>query len=458
MHKSTLHNLSRRAFLKQSAAALGVSLAAPLIVPSRVLGADGQTAPNSRIHVAMIGTGRQVFFANLPWFLWSKDVQVVAVCDVDAWRLEQAKKKVEENYAAKSGAAYKGCAAYRDFREVLARKDVDAVMISTPDHWHAYMAIEAAKAGKDIALEKPISLSVAEGRAIAEAVKKHGRVFRTDTEVRFERSFHQLCQVVRNGRIGKVTRVLVGVPNAASPVDAASAPPMPVPPELDYALWQGNAPERPYTEQRVHPRKGGLNYSGKGPGWMAILDYSLGVILNWGTHTIDIAQWALNTERTGPVEVEGTGEFPPKEKLWDVLQRFEVRYRYANGIELLYATGRPFVRVEGTEGWIENTWFQGGGFKASAPELLKWKPGPNDLELPFVSEKQDFINCVRSRKETLIPAEVGHRTASMCQIGFIAVRLGRKLKWDPAAEKFAGDDEANQLLLRPMRAPWKVET
>lgn len=448
-------NMNRRAFLRTTIAATGAA-SFPALLPARLLGADGAVTPNNRVNVAMIGTGRQVFYANLPWFLWSEDVQVVAVCDVDSWRMEQAKKKVEENYANKTGfGSYKGCATHRDFREVLARKDVDAVMISTPDHWHAYMAVEAAKAGKDIALEKPISLSYAEGRAIADAVKKHGRVFRTDTEVRSTQRFQRLCEIVRNGRIGQVKRVLAGVPKDPPPL-AENPAPMPVPPELDYALWQGNAPERPYTEKRVHYRQAGLDYSGKGPGWMHISDYSLGVILNWGTHILDITQWALNTERTGPVEIEGQGEFP-KDNLWDVAQRFEVRYRYASGIEVIYTNaGRPFVRVEGAEGWIENTWFQSDGFKASDPALLKWKPGPSELQLPCISEKEDFINCVRSRKETIIPAEVGHRTAAMCQIGFIAARLGQKLQWNPAAEKFSGNDEANKMLSRPLSAPWTI--
>lgn len=447
--------LTRREMLKQAALAAAAPVF-PNIVPSRVLGADGGVTPNNRINVALIGTGRQVFYANLPWFLWSEDVQIVAVCDVDAWRMEQAKKKVEESYATKAGVgSHQGCTTHRDFREVLERKDVDAVMISTPDHWHACMAVAAAKAGKDIALEKPISLTVAEGRAIANAVKKYKIVCRTDTEVRSERWFQQLCQVVRNGRIGEVRRVVVGVPKGPKPL-VETPEPMPVPPELDYELWQGPAPERPYTVKRVHTRHGGLDYTaGTEPGWFRISDYSLGNLLNWGTHTIDIAQWALNTEHTGPVDVEGRADFP--KAFWDAPLNHEFRYRYANGVEMLYVADRPFVRVEGTEGWIENTWFQSNGFKASDPALLKWKPGPNDIELPRLSEKEDFINCVRSRKEPLITAEIGHRAATICQIGHIAAKLGKKLKWDPGAEKFTGNEEANALLTRQLRAPWTID-
>ncbi len=451
------HAITRRAFLKHTTAAASAALVAPLIVPGRVFGVDGTVAPSNRINMGFIGTGRQVFFANLPWHLVSEETQVVAVCDVDSWRMEKAKARVEEAYAVKSpSGTYRGCATFHDFRELLARKDIDAVMISTPDHWHAYMAVEAAKAGKDIALEKPISLSVAEGRAIANAVKRHGRIFRTDTEVRAESRFLRLCQVVRNGRIGQVTRVLAGVPKGPPPLEQNPAS-MPVPPELDYAMWLGSAPDKPYTEQRVHPAKAGLDYSGKGPGWMNVRDYSQGMILNWGAHILDIVQWALNTERTGPVEVEGKGHFP-QGNLWDVLREFEVRYRYASGIEVVYSNAeeRPFVRVEGTEGWIENTWFK-DSFITSDEKLLQWKPGPNDVAFPLITEKQDFVNCIKSRKETMIPAEIGHRTASMCQIGHIAVQTGAKLKWNPETERFAGNDEANKLLTRPQRAPWKVE-
>ncbi|WCJ59594.1 Gfo/Idh/MocA family oxidoreductase [Fontisphaera persica] len=442
---------SRRLFLRRVALA-GGALAFPDVIPAAALGADAQVAPSNRVAMGFIGMGRQALYANLPWHLSSRETQVVAVCDVDAWRLEQARQKVEAAYAAqRASGQFRGCAAYRDFREVLARKDVDAVMISTPDHWHAYMAVAAARAGKDIALEKPISLSVAEGRAIVNAVRQHQRVFRTDTEVRSELKFLQLVQVVRNGLLGKVQRVLAGVPKDLAPL-AQRPPAMPVPPDLDYDLWQGPAPARPYTEQRVHP----VRDASKRPGWMMIRDYSQGMIANWGAHILDIVQWALNTERTGPVEVEGTGVFP-QDNLWDVLQDFQVRYRYASGVEVFYSNaGRPFVRVEGAEGWIEHTWFKAEGFIASNEAWLSWKPGPNDISFPLLTEKQDFVNCVKSRRETMIPAEVGHRTTTLCQIGHIAIEVGGKLQWDPEAERFRNSEAANRLLTRPSRAPWQV--
>jgi predicted dehydrogenase len=446
--------LSRRTFLRHAAA---TAVVAPLIAPSRVLGANGNVAPSNRINIGFIGTGRQVFHANLPAFLWYKDVQVVAVCDVDRWRMERAREKVEEAYGeARASGTYRGCHVYEDFRELLARPDIDAVMISTPDHWHAVMAVAAARAGKDVALEKPIALSLREGRAIVTAMAKHRRVFRTDTEVRSNPRFPRLCEIVRNGAIGRVQRVLVSVPKDPRPI-AGVPPPMPIPPDLNYELWQGPAPERPYTQQRVHHPRGGLAYlPGEMPGWFQITDYNLGVINNWGGHVLDITQWALDTERTGPVEVEGHGEFPT-DTLWDVPQSFDVRFRYANGIEVEYRNeGRATVRVEGTDGWIENTWFKTDGFKASRPELLTWKPGPGELALPSVNEKDDFLACVRSRRETIIPAEIGHRASSMAQIGYIAARLGGRFKWDPAAERFPDSDEANKMLERPLRGPWTL--
>jgi myo-inositol 2-dehydrogenase / D-chiro-inositol 1-dehydrogenase len=467
MNDTATSAVSRRTFLKTSAAlAAGAALGAhrltaaavaPLILPGHARGADGQVAASNRINLAFIGTGRQVFYANLPMFLASTDVQVVAVCDVDRWRADQARQKVEATYAeAAPSGNYKGCAVYEDFREVLARPDIDAVMISTPDHWHAYMAIAAAKAGKDVALEKPISLSLTEGRAIATAMKQHGRIFRTDTEVRTQPYFHRLCQIVRNGRIGQVQRVMVTVPKNPDPIDGIPAP-MPVPADLNYELWQGPAPEHPYTQQRVHYPRGGLAFvAGQNPGWFQITDYNLGNINNWGDHMLDITQWALGTERSGPVEVSGRAEFPSN-SLWDVPRNFVVRYRYANGIEVDYTdAGRASVRIEGTEGWIEHTWFKSDGFKAHDPALLKWKPGPSDITLPLADEKEDFISCVKSRRETIIPAEIGHRDASMAQIAYIAARLDTKLRWDPVAEKFPGNDEANAMLSRPMRAPWKI--
>jgi len=446
MNASNAPAFSRRRFLCRSAA---TGLGLPILIPRHVLGQAGQLAANSRFGIGLIGTGRQAFHANLPPFLVSPDTRVVALCDVDAWRLERTRQKVVDYYAGTTpGSTQAACFVTPDFRELLARPDVDAVMISTPDHWHAYMAIAAAKAGKDIALEKPITLALREGRAISDAMTRHGRIFRTDTEVRFANEFRLACELVRNGRIGRLQRIEAGVPKEQPALPPA--PEVPVPKDLDFDRWLGPALRRPYSEAGVHPRE---NLAGR-PGWMQIQDYSLGMILNWGAHLLDIVQWANNTERTGPVEVEGTGTFPAG-MLYDVLQDFDVRYRYANGVELRYRmAGRPFVRFEGTDGWIEAEWWK--GTTASRDDILKAKPGPGEVALPLINEKLDFIRSLRTRQETLIPAEVGHRTASLCHLGWIAIRLGVRIKWDPAAERFTNSDAANALLTRPMREPWTL--
>jgi myo-inositol 2-dehydrogenase/D-chiro-inositol 1-dehydrogenase len=445
--------LPRRRFLRQLLAA-GV---APLAVPRHVLGLGTTTPPSRRINLGFIGTGRQVFFANLPAFLAAPEVQVVALCDVDRWRLEQARDKVHAAYAAAApSGTWKGCDLHRDFRALLARSDIDAVMISTPDHWHAVMAVAALRAGKDVALEKPISLTLREGRAIADAAAKHQRVFRTDTEVRSTPFFTRLCEVVRNGAIGRVQRVVATTPKSPPPIAGFPAP-MPVPADLDYDLWLGPAPDRPYTQQRVHHPHGGLAYKAdEMPGWFQIDDYNIGNLNNWGGHVLDIVQLALGTERTGPVHVEARAEFPT-DSLWNVPRNYDVRFRYGNGIEVeLRDTGQPSVRVEGTSGWIENVWFKSSGFRASDPALLRWKPGPGQLAIPAVSEKEDFIACVLNRRETLIPAEVGHRTASLGHLAYIAARLGTALRWDPQTETFPDHPAANDLLDRPRREPWTL--
>ncbi len=432
-------------------------MAAPCFVPASALGLADKPAPSNRINLGMIGVGRQGFAVNLPWFLYADECQVVAVCEADGWRLERARQKVEDHYSVRApGGPYKGCMTTRDFREVLARKDIDAVMISTCDHWHAVLAIEAAKAGKDVALEKPIALSIEEGRRIADAIKQHGRISRTDTEVRFYKPAHQMCELVRNGRIGRIQRVLCGTPKEHGMMQEAP-PPMPVPEELDYNMWQGPAPERPYTQARVHPIKDGKGYKYNFPGWMQIEDYSHGMVLNWGAHILSIVQWGLNSENTGPVEIEGKGDYPAG-AFWNVMQAFAITSRYATGVDVGFKMiGRPFVRFEGTDGWIEVEWFKKTPISASKPEILKDPLPANAQRLPLISEKQDFINSIKSRKETLEPLELGHRTNTMCLLGQMACKLGRKLKWDPKSEKFTNDDEANKLISRgPMRSPWKL--
>jgi len=430
--------MNRRRFLQ----ALGAA-AAPLVVPRSVFGAG---APSERINVGMIGMGRQALYANLQPFLRSPDTRVVALCDVDSWRLGNALKAVEQFYAAdRTSGVYKGCTTHRDFRELLARDDVDAVMNSTPDHWHVPIALAAVRAGKHCSTEKPLQLSIAEGCALAREVARYERVFRIDSEFRSTANFRRACELVLNGRIGKVRTLRAGVP--IGDVAGPAFPTMPVPEELDYDLWLGPAPEAPYTLNRVHPR-----HSYDRPGWMRVRDYCDGMISNWGTHLLDIAQWGNGTDRTGPVEAEGTGVYPA-DGLWNVLLRFQVRYRYADGVELFYTASRPFVRFEGTDGWVEAN-FGTPALDAHPKSLLTEVIGTSEIRLPARGDKEDFIWAIKHRAETMEPCEVGHRTNSLCQLGLISIDLGRKLRWDPAAERFPDDEAANRLLSRSYRAPW----
>ncbi|MDY0165195.1 MAG: Gfo/Idh/MocA family oxidoreductase [Thermoguttaceae bacterium] len=433
-------SMTRRRFLGTAAA-----LAAPTVVPGVALGADGTTAPSNQIGVGMIALGRQAIGRNLPVFLRHPLSRVVALCDVDRWRLERTRGQEGLN----------DCFCTTDFREVLDRKDVDAVMITTPDHSHVTIALAAIRAGKDVCCEKPIGLCIEHGRILADAVAKAGCVFRTDSEFRSIPTFFKAVSLVRTGKIGQVKAIRMAVPLWNEPLPMQ--PEMPVPEELDYDVWLGPAPAAPYTEKRVHPRK---DYGR--PGWYANRTYCDGVISNWGYHPADIAQWGNNSERTGPVEIEGRGDFPPADGLWNVMLGFNVRYRYADGVELFYTAltdrskGQSYVRFEGTEGWI-CVWYGPDRLEAEPASVLTAEVSSDEFPFLCKNEKHDFLDCIKSRSRTLQDAEVGHRSSSIGQLGYIACQVGRKLTWDPAAERFAGDDEANALLsLPPGRAPWNV--
>jgi predicted dehydrogenase len=431
---------TRRGFLKSCIAA-GI---APTIIPSGVL---GQTAPSKRINVALIGTGRQAIIVNLPAFLEIPEVQVVALCDVDAWRLRRAKRKVDAHYGNSD------CAVYRDWREVIARDDIDAVMNSTPDHWHVPISLAAVQAGKHVSCEKPLTLSIAEGRRLADAAKAAGVVFRTDTECRSHADMHRIVELVRNGYLGKVTHIDVGVP--AGDVPGGNAVEMLEPEDLDYAMWRGPAPLKPYTLDRVHP----VRELGR-PGWMRCSDTCQGIITNWGTHVLDVAQFALDKEPTGPVAVEAVGTYPPPDSgIWDVLTTFEAHFRYADGVTLRYHTDPKgaYIKVTGEEGWIHGDWHRKGeGFVASDPALLSMELKADDQRFPMRSDKADFINAIRTGEAVMIDAEIGHRTCSMGQMAHISIKRGKSLDWDPAAERFTNDEEANMLLERPTR-DWEKE-
>jgi myo-inositol 2-dehydrogenase/D-chiro-inositol 1-dehydrogenase len=418
---------------------------APLVIPASVFGRSGVAAPSERVTVAMIGMGRQAVQINVKQFFAMPEVQVVAVCDVDSWRLDNAKRQVEEAYAknAPSGS-YKGCLAYKDFREVLANKSIDAVMVSTPDHWHVPISMEAIKAGKDVSCEKPLTRTIGEGRQLSDLVNKHKRVFRTDSEFRSLQSFYRAVELVRNGKIGKLKVIRTGVP-----LDDVACPPqaeMPIPPGLDYERWQGPAPRAPYTQKRVN-----TPHSYERGGWMRHLYYCNGMITNWGYHLNDIAQWGNATDRTGPVEVEGHGEWPPRSSFWNVPVTFEINYHYANGVQLIYKVEKPYVKFEGEDGWIYAEYDK--PLAAQPAAILDSDIGENGIHFPLKSDKQDFIDAVRTRGKTLEDAEVGHRTTSVCHLGHIAIQVGKRLEWDPAKEKFINSDEANAWIDKPIINP-----
>jgi predicted dehydrogenase len=323
------------------------------------------------------------------------------------------------------------------------------------------MALAAMQAGKDVSLEKPITRSVAEGQSLVAMAKKSGRVFRVDSELRSFAHIVQAAEIVRNGLIGKVHTVTVGVPQ--SDIGCPPQPDMPVPPELDYDAWQGPAPRGPYTEKRVTKPK-----AYERPGWMRHLYYCDGMITNWTTHWNDGAAFATGLDRTGPVEIEGVGEYPPADSFWNVLLKFEVKMRFANGINWTYRTEKPYFRIEGTEGWVyaEYTQLQakiGGREGYLFCNDKKIKPKPSLMPAPAIpadgthfyvkTDKQDFIDCVKTRGETLEPVEVGHRVTSLGHLGHIAIQLGGKLSWDPATERFIGNDRANAMIDRPIHAP-----
>jgi predicted dehydrogenase len=430
---------TRRVFLKNTALGTIGAFAIPTVVPSYLF---SNSAPSNRINVALIGIGRQTVNPNMPQFLKSSNSQVIAVCDVDSWRLGNGQKQVNDFYSRQKEITYKGCDAYSDFREILARKDVDAVMISTPDHWHVPIAIEAARAGKHISLEKPISTCIEHGRQLVKAIKKYGIITRNDSEFRTLPKFARAVELVRNGRIGALQRIFVAVPSDGPPLPAQ--PTMPVPPELNYDFWLGPAWEAPYTEKRVHDIKINTNR----PGWMRIDSYCNGMISNWGAHLMGIVQWGNNSEYSGPVSIEGTGEFD--KGLWNTLNKFDIKYKYANGVEVFYKIERPYVRFEGTEGWIEVEYSD--KLTASSQSILDSVIRPSEISFKdILSDKEDFLQAIKNGRPTLEPLETAHRTISMCQLGLISIKTGSPIKWDPVTEEIIDNNAASALLNIPIR-------
>jgi len=434
---------NRRSFI-QSVIAASV---APVIVPARVF---GQNAPSNRINVGMLGCGRWGSKTNLDPFLQMADATVVAVCDVDSWRMDFTQKKVNAHYQNDT------CKAYRDFREFLQDKNIDAVMVSTCDHWHIPHALAAVRAGKDVSVEKPISMSIKEGRRFADEAKRLNRVTRNDSECRSVNQMARAAEAVLNGRIGKLKKIYTTVP----PGDVTAPPvttPDPIPQELDYDLWLGPCPPAPYIQRRVHdPKKFDR------PHWMRVLGYCEGMVTNWGTHINDIAQMAMRMDESGPVWAKAnTWNLPPKENVWNVPIAFDIDYRYANGVELNYKvnpTGDVYTRFEGEDGWVKAS-FSGNpqgtpNIEASSPDVLNGLDTA-PVKLPRTADKRDFIDCVKSRARTMQDAEVGHRTCSMCQLGHISIQLnGKAITWNPETET-SPDPDVNKLTDRPhWRGNW----
>ncbi len=420
--------ITRRKFVRLGA----VTMAAPYFVPARLLGAG---APSNKITIGFIGTGDHGTNWNLRRYLQLRDAKVLVVCDVDGQRMKRAKEPGDEQYLNHD------CAMTKDFREVIARKDIDAVMISTPDHWHSLISVMAARAGKDVQCEKP-TLTIGEGKILIETMRKLGRVFQTSTEDRSVPVYHRMAELVRNGRIGKLQKIEVILPK--QPNVAGNPTPQPVPPDLDWEMWLGPAPFAPYTKDRVH-----FNFR-----W--IWDYSGGIICDWGAHLFDTAQWGNDSERTGPVEIDGKGTHW-EGGLYNTVKDYDVTYRYANGVIMTCQPGNPSIKFIGADGWVGNRgWL--GKVEASSDEILKSVIGPNEIHLYTnpAGEHDDFLKCVKSRKDPYFPVDIGHRVSSICHLANISIRLGRKLKWDPERERFDNDAEANGMLTRPMRSPWKL--
>jgi predicted dehydrogenase len=422
------HRFSRRQFLKASSLA---AIASPLIV-SPSWGA--QKGPNDRITIGVIGTGTQGRYL-LQNFLNHPNTQIVAVSDVDTTRRLHHKKIVEEFYTIKMDSDFKGCADYKDFRELLARKDIDAVVIAVPDHWHAFVAIAACEAGKDVYCEKPLSLTVREARAMVNAARKNDRVFQTGSMQRSSSEFRKACELVRNGRLGKIKQVIVDVGGPSVPCDL---PEEPMEPGLNWDMWLGPAPVRPYNSV-LSPRGVHTHF----PNWRNYREYSGGGMTDWGAHHFDIAQWGLGMDDSGPVEV-----IPPE----DPKATRGLRYLYANGVEMIHGNSGGVLFV-GAEGRIL---VNRGKFQA-VPEVLGKEPLPANAIRLYKSDNhlKDFLDCVRSRKRPICDVEIGCRSVTVCHLGNIAYWTHRRFKWDPVKEIIIDDPEASKWLDRDHRAPWK---
>lgn len=456
--------MNRRNFVKNSlkaSAATSIGIAGfPTIVPASVI---GKNAPSNKINIGAIGVGRISREHDMLETLKYDQARIMAVCDLDSKRLADGKKYVNDFYTKKTGKQYDGVTMYDDHRALLQNKDIDAVLISTPDHSHAYLGIHAVEAGKDVYLQKPASLTIAEGRALSNAVHRTGRILQIGSQQRSSLQFRYAAELVRNGRIGDLKTVYVGLPGDPG---GDEEPEMAIPKNLNYEAWLGSTPYVYYTEKRVHPQN---DYSR--PGWLRMEQFGAGMITGWGAHHVDCAHWAMDTEYTGPLEISGHADFP-KSGLWNVHGLFQTEGIYANGVKMIISNEIPNgIKFEGTEGWIFVT---RGDYRASASDPISANTakaltasndkiitsviGENEINLYRSKEQHgNWLDCIKTRMQPISPVEVGHRSCSTCLLHHMAMKLKRKINWDPMNERFINDDEANALLNRPHRYPYEVK-
>jgi predicted dehydrogenase len=430
--------ISRRSLLKGAA---GAAIGFPTIVRSSALGADGAVAPSNRITVGCIGVGGMGTY-DMKMMLGLPDVQVVAVCDPKREMREQARKLVNDQYKNDS------CAALNDFRELVARRDIDVVQVATVDQWHVPCALAAVRAGKDVYVEKPLGMSMQEITTLRDACHRYGRIFQFGTQQRSMPQFRRACELVLNGRIGKLQTIKVSAPvGQEQRTGDLTYVPAPVPDGFDYEMWLGPAPWAPYTPKRC-----------VSPYWFHISDYSLGYIGGWGIHHVDIAQWGNGTQLGGPTEVEASGVFPASDSLCDNPLNWDAKLKYATGVVMHFTSdGGPNahgIRFEGTNGWIH---VDRGRIIANPQSVLAEQIGSEEIHLPASTNHQrNLIDCVKTRGQPVSNIDVAVRSDTICHLTWLACSLGRKLKWDPAREQFVNDPQANARLTRVMRSPWRL--
>jgi predicted dehydrogenase len=432
--------VSRRRFLSLT----GVVLALPTIIPGRVLGRQDAPAPSQRITLGLVGCGN-MGTTNTEAFLALKECQIAAACDVDKKHLENGVNLVNKHYQNHD------CKPYHDYRELMVRKDIDAVMLATPDHWHELVAVEAARHGKDIYGEKPLARTIAEQQAMVKAVQENRRIWQTGSWQRSLTNFRKAAEIVRNGLIGQVTRVEVGLPggNNNSGNEARSMTPSEPPSELDYDTWIGPSKMMAYIQGRTH-RNWRWNYNTGG-----------GQLMDWIGHHCDIAHWGCDFDNSGPSEIEGQGEFPPKDAVWNTATKYRIELRYPHDITMIIAGGYPDIRGGvkwiGTSGWV---WVDRGAFEGSNDDWRDYRSLPEELRKVKLYEstnhQKNFLDCIKSRKPTITPVETAHHSAIPGHLGLISMLVGRKIKWDVKTECILDDAEASQLLTRPFRPPWKL--